>query len=117
MSDTTTTEATTAAKPKPPVLDSKDNELKLNIRVKVLGEKYQDAEGKPLVGTVTGLEYQRQRAVIQLDNGKAIVRPAKQTWVKKSKSGKVEFDTERAARAVRAGRKAKNTEPAEATAE
>lgn len=89
---------------KPDVLDSKDNKLELNIRVKVLTDL--DAEGTPKLGTVTGLEYQRGRAVIKLDDAeKLIVRPASKLWVKKNKSGKVEFDTARAERAVKAGKK------------
>lgn len=93
MTATTTTEVAKATKPD--VLDSKGQALELRMRVKVLSD-----EGTPF-GTITGLEYQRQRAVIQIDGvEKLAVRPAGKLMIKKNKSGKVE----RVERAVRAGK-------------
>lgn len=87
------TEATTT-KAKPPVLDSKDQPLELGMRVVLITEDNK-------LGTVTGLEYQRQRAVIKVDEvEKLVVRPAAKLRIKKNKSGKIE----RVARAVRAGK-------------
>lgn len=117
MSDATTT---TPEKPaKPAVLDGRDEgkqeSITLNVRVKMLADKDKDGEGKPLVGTVTGIEYQRQRVVVKLDSQeKLVVRPASKVWVLKNKSGKIEFDTERMAKAVR-GAKAKAAVEVEAT--
>lgn len=106
----TTTEATTTPAvtetpkaTKPPVLDSKGTALELGMLVVLPGED-------KAVGTITGLEYQRQRVVVKLDTQeKLIVRPASKLYVKKNKSGKIE----RVERAVRAG-KAKATETVEA---
>lgn len=108
------TETTKA--PKPAVFDGrpadKQEAITLNVRVKLLGEKDVDGAGKALEGTVTGIEYQRQRVVVKLDTQeKLIVRPAAKVWVLKSKAGKVLFDTERMAKAVR-GAKATEATPA-----
>lgn len=82
---------------KPPVIDAKGNALELGMRV-IYDET---SEGKTL-GTITGLEYQRQRIVAQPDGGGAKdVRPALKVRVEKNKSGKIQ----RVERAVRAGRK------------
>ena len=106
MTATATETTATPAKAKPPVLDSKGQTLELGMRVKVQTDKDKDAAGKPLVGTITGLEYQRQRAVIKLDSQeKLVVRPAGKLLISKTKSGKIE----RVERAVRAGRKAAAT--------
>lgn len=100
---------------KPAVLDCKGNELALNVRVKVTTDH--DESGAPKVGTVVGLEYQRQRAVVLLDTQeKPIVRPAAKLWVKKNKSGKVEVDAERAANGPRRGRPRKAVAAVVATA-
>jgi hypothetical protein len=92
------------AKAKPPVKDSKDNVLELGMRVKLIADRDKAEDGSPKLGTITGLEYQRQRAVIKVDNQeRGVVRPANTLWVVKNRSGKIE----RVERAVRAGRKAK----------
>lgn len=83
---------------KPPVIDAKGNALELGMRV-IYDET---AEGKTL-GTITGLEYQRQRIVAQPDGGGAKdVRPALKVRVEKNRAGKIQ----RVQRAVRASRKA-----------
>lgn len=111
-----TTSTDEAAKPaKPAVFDSRGaspergsaTPIELGMRVKVLTDKDKDEAGKPLEGTVTGIEYQRQRVVIKLDTQeKLVVRPAAKVFVIKNSSGKIE----RVERAVRAGRKAKDAE-------
>lgn len=103
----------TAKAAKPEVKDQKGTVLELGMRVRLCAEKDKDSEGKPRVGTVTNLEYQRQRAVLKVDGqAKLAVRPAATLWVVKSKSGKIE----RVERAVKAGRKpaAKATDAASA---
>jgi len=102
--ETTETAPTKAAKPL--VLDSREEgkqvSIELGMRVKLVGDQDKDAEGKPKFGTVTGLEYNRQRVVVKVDGqDKLIVRPASKVFVVKSKAGKIE----RVERAVRAGRK------------
>lgn len=116
--DTTTpAEVETPKAAKPDVLDPKDNKLALNVRVKLVGDQDKDDEGKPKLGTITGIEYQRQRVVVKVDGQeKLVVRPAAKVNVKKTKSGKVEMDTERMAKAVR-GAKAKTEPVAEVPAE
>lgn len=99
---------------KPPVKDSKDNDLELGMRVKLTADKDKAEDGTPRLGTITGLEYNRKRAVIKVDGiEKLAVRPASTLWVVKNRAGKIE----RVERAVRAGRKAKAATPAEAPAE
>lgn len=103
--ETTGTATTKAAKP--PVLDSKDQPLELGMRVVLLSDDN-------VLGTITGLEYQRGRAVIKVDDKeKLAVRPAAKLRIKKSKSGKIE----RVERAVRAGRKSTKDTAAPAPAD
>jgi hypothetical protein len=98
---------------RPAVQDQKGNTLELGMRVKLTAEKDAHKDGTPKLGTVTGLEYQRGRAVIKVDGqAKLAVRPAKTLWVVKTKSGKIE----RVERAVRAGKATKAAAPAEAPA-
>jgi hypothetical protein len=105
------TQAKGAKAEKPQVVDSKGNVLELYVRVKLTGEKDKQADGSPSVGTITGLEYQRKRAVIKVDGQeKLAVRPASTLWAVKNRSGKIE----RVERAVRAGRKPKAATPAAA---
>lgn len=100
--------------PKPAVKDQKDNVLELGMRVKLTADRDKNEDGTPKLGTITGLEYQRARAVIKVDGvEKLAVRPASTLWVLKNRSGKIE----RVERAVRAGRKAKAAAPADAPAE
>lgn len=91
--------ATKAKAPKPAVKDSKGNELSLGV--KVYFDESSDGKSN---GFVTGIEYQRQRVVIQpgdeTSKDKKVVRPAGKVRVEKNRSGKI-LKVERAVRNAR----------------
>jgi len=90
-----------ATNTRPTVLDSKDQPLELRMRVKLLGAKDKDENGKPQFGTIVNLEHQRSRVVIAVDGSeRLIVRKSSAVMVRKTKAGKIE----RVAQAVRAGK-------------
>lgn len=114
MSETTTTPADTTKAVKPTVFDARGEnpergsavaiELGMRVKLQTGADKDQNAEGKPLEGTITGIEYQRQRVVVKVDGvEKLIVRPAAKVFVIKNSSGTIL----RVERAVKAGKVAK----------
>lgn len=89
----------TATASKPAIKDMKGTDLERLQKV------FYDIDGsEKSSGHITGIEYQRQRVVIQPADPKAdkVVRPASRVRVEKNKSGKIQV----VAKAVRAGKNA-----------